>query len=254
MTPPPEGWAEAWQNTWDELEDTLVGERALRIDALLDAVEAVLAPGAAPTVLDLGCGTGTVTRRLLSRLPSARVVALDVDPVLLTIAAATFARDERVRLARADLRDPAWIAAVPEAPVDAVVTATALHWLPEATVTRLYRDLAARIRPGGVLAHAEQMPLDAPHLASAFAGLDGRRHPATAARRQAWDAWWARAARDPLLTAASDERRAIFPTSYPTEEFSPPATWHMASLTAAGFTEASVTWRSGHAAVVTALR
>ena len=117
-------------------------------------------------MLDLGCGTGSVTLRLLSRLPSARVVALDVDPVLLTIAAANFAGDERVRIA----------------------------------------------------------------------------------------AWWASAARDPLLVAAMDERRAIFPTSYPTGEFSPPAGWHTASLIAAGFSEATVTWRSGHAAVVTALR
>jgi len=155
-------------------------------------------------VLDLGCGTGSVVLRLLSRLPSARAIALDVDPVLLTIAAATFAGDERVRIARADLRDPAWNAAVREAPVDAVVTATALHWLPEATVARLYRDLATMIRPGGILAHAEQMPLDAPHLASAVATLDGRRRPATAVRRRLWDAWWARAARDPLLAAAME--------------------------------------------------
>jgi SAM-dependent methyltransferase len=252
MTMPPPGWAESWQHSWDELEDTLVGDRALRIEALLDAVEAVAA--SRPTVLDLGCGTGTVTLRLLSRLPSARAIALDVDPVLLAIAGATFAGDDRVRLARADLRDPAWIAAVPEAPVDAVVTATALHWLSEATVTRLYRDLATVIRPGGILAHAEQMPLAAPRLASAFAGLDGTRHPAAAARRQAWDAWWARAARDPVLAAAMDERRAIFATSYPIEEFSPPAGWHVASLVAAGFAEAAVTWRFGHAAVVTALR
>ena len=181
-------------------------------------------------------------------------IALDVDPVLLTIAGATFAGDERVRVARADLRDPSWTTAVPEAPVDAVVTATALHWLPEAAVTRLYRDLATMIRPGGVLAHAEQMPLDTPRLASALAIIDDSRQPSPAARRHAWDAWWARAAQDPALAAAMVERRAIFTTTYPTEEFSPPADWHMASLIAAGFTEAAVTWRSRHAAVVTALR
>jgi SAM-dependent methyltransferase len=252
MTPLPPTWAESWQHSWDELEDTLVGDRALRIDALLDAVEAVAGP--APTVLDLGCGTGTVTRRLLSRLPSAHTIALDVDPVLLTIAAATFAGDSRVRIARADLRDPAWTTSVPEAPVDAVVTATALHWLPEPAVTRLYRDLSRMVRPGGIVAHAEQMPLATPRLASALTALDGARHPGPAARREAWDAWWAHAAQDPALATALDERRTVFATSYPTEEFSPPADWHIASLLAAGFTEATVTWRSGHAAVVTALR
>ena len=74
------------------------------------------------------------------------------------------------------------------------------------------------------------------------------------ARLAAWDTWWARAAHDPASAAAMDERRTVFPTSYPAEEFSLPAGWHIASLLAAGFTEATVTWRSGHAAVVTGLR
>jgi hypothetical protein len=135
-----------------------------------------------------------------------------------------------------------------------VVTATALHWLPEVTVARIYRDLSRMVRPGGIVAHVEQMPLATPRLASALVALDGSRHPTPAVRRQAWDTWWARAAQDPALAAAMDERRAIFATTYPTEEFSPPADWHTASLLAAGFAEATVTWRSGHAAVVTALR
>jgi hypothetical protein len=55
----------------------------------------------------------------------------------------------------ADLRDPAWVDAVLEPQVDAVLTATALHWLPEGAVHRVYRDLARLVRAGGVVAHAE---------------------------------------------------------------------------------------------------
>jgi hypothetical protein len=51
------------------------------------------------TVVDLA-SAGTITCRLLDRLPRARSVAVDVDPVLLTIAAATFADDARVRIVR----------------------------------------------------------------------------------------------------------------------------------------------------------
>jgi hypothetical protein len=32
------------------------------------------------------------------------------------------------------------------------------------------------------------------------------------ARLEAWDTWWARAAHDPALAAATDERRTVFPT------------------------------------------
>jgi len=49
-------------------------------------------------------------------------------------------------------------------------------------------------------------------------------------------------------------RQAVFETTYPTEEFSPPASWHIAALRDAGFAEAGLVWRSGSAAVIAAVR
>jgi hypothetical protein len=72
--------------------------------------------------------------------------------------------------------------------------------------------------------------------------------------RSDWNDWWENAAQDPALRAASEERRAVFPTNYPSEEFSPPADWHIAALRDAGFAEAGVVWRSGTGAVVAAVR
>jgi SAM-dependent methyltransferase len=161
-------------------------------------------------VVDLACGPGTVTRRLLARFPAARSIAVDVDPVLRAIASASFARDDRVRIVHADLRDPNCLDAPPDAQVDAVLTATALHWLPEAAVQRLYRDLAEVVRPGGVVAHVEQTPLsDLPRLGGGLARVDrerlARQHTAD---RPGWDAWWDDAGRDPVLSSAAAQRRA----------------------------------------------
>ena len=104
-------------------------DREQRLAALLDLVEVTAGP--APTVVDLACGTASITRRLLARLPGARAVAVDVDPVLLAIARGSLGGDERVRIVRADLRDPAWVERLGGVEADAVVTSTALHWLPE---------------------------------------------------------------------------------------------------------------------------
>jgi SAM-dependent methyltransferase len=230
-----------------------VPDRELRIRALLDVVDTVA--DRSPTVLDLGCGTGTVTCRLLDRFPAARSIAVDVDPVLLTIASATFAGDDRVRIVHGDLRDPGWVEGVPEQ-VDAVLTATALHWLPEDAVRRVYDDLARLVRRGGVVAHAEDLPLlKLPELGSRLAEVErDRRIRQHADARAAWDAWWDKAARDPALRLVAAQRRAVFTNNYPTEEFSPPAEWHIAALSDAGFTEAGVVWRSGAGAVVAAVR
>ncbi len=248
------GWAESWQQSWDRLEETLMPDRELRIRALLDVVDAIAS--STPRVLDLACGTGTITCRLLDRFPAARSIAVDVDPVLLTIASATFADDDRVRIAQADLRDPGWVDALPEPQFDAVLTATALHWLPEKTVERVYSDLFRLVRPGGVVAHVEQMPLDElPRLGAGLAGLEReRRAREQADSRATWDAWWDEAARDPALCSAAAQRQAVFESNYPAEEFSPPAPWHVAALSEAGFAEVGVVWRSGTGAVVAAIR
>src|SRR3954463_7195378 len=203
-------WAEAWQTSWDQLEERLIPDRDRWIAALLDVVDAVRV--GRPMVLDLACGTGTVTRRLLQRRPTARSMAVDVDPVLLTIASATFDGDDRVRVIQADLRGAAWMDTLPEQQVDATLTATALHWLSEGTVRRLYRDLARLIRPGGVLGHAEVMPLaELPVLGAGLARVERERRAARLRDGMSdWNAWWEDAAQDPALRTASEQRRAVF--------------------------------------------
>ncbi len=130
---------ERWQQRWDLQQHAYMPDREERFTAMLDAVEATCA--SAPAVLDLAGGTGSITRRLLSRLPQSTSTVLDVDAALLMIARGSFADDPRVRVCRADLATPAWRRDLPDpdASFDAVLTATALHWLtPErvAAVTR----------------------------------------------------------------------------------------------------------------------
>jgi hypothetical protein len=137
--------------------------------------------------------------------------------------------------------------------VDAVITCTALHWLSEDALRRLYTDLAELIRPEGVFAHAEVMPIpEASRLQAELRRLgeeQGRRGD-----RPDWDAWWREAEKDPVLAEPAIRRRRIFATNYPLEEFSPSADWHVDTLTGVGFSEAAVVWRSGAAAVVAAVR
>lgn len=133
-------------------------DRETRLTAMLDVVESVA--GASPRVLDLAGSTGSITRRLLARLPEATSVVLDLDPVLLSIAQASFDGDDRVLVVEADLTDPTWPAALPppRRRFDTVLTATAPHWLPPAQVATLYRQLRALLRPGGLLGNADHMP------------------------------------------------------------------------------------------------
>jgi SAM-dependent methyltransferase len=246
-------WGEAWQRSFDHQQEGYMPDREERLAALVDLVEAVGGP--APRVLDLACGTGSISRRVLARLPGASIVAVDVDPALLAIASATLGADDRVRIVRSDLGDPAWARAVGESGFDAVVTATALHWLPEATLRRLYRDLHGLVRPGGVVANADEMACEAlPSLAGPLADIESRRRDERCADgRPDWDAWWDIVAGDPALADAVAERRRFFGGDH-TESFVPPAGWHVRALAEAGFAETGVAWRSGTGAIVAAVR
>jgi SAM-dependent methyltransferase len=245
-------WAEAWQRSWDLQQEGYMPDREQRLSALLDVVEAVA--GSRPLVLDLACGTGSITRRLLERFPDARSIAVDVDPALLSIAEATFAGDERVRLVTADLASPDWVRALPESPVDAVVTATALHWLGEPLLRRVYRDLLGVVRSGGAVANVDVMrPASLPRLGALLHAVEVRRiERVRSDGRPDWRTWWDVAAADPLLADAVAERRARFGIDH--LDFDPPSAWHTEALLSAGFAEAGTTWRSGTHALVAALR
>jgi trans-aconitate methyltransferase len=146
---------EIWQESWDRQQAAFMPDREQRFGAMLDAVAATT-DGAAPRLLDLAGGTGTIALRTLARFPAARVTVLDQDPVLLAIAASSL-RD-RGAVVDADLGDPGWRAKLPAEGFDAVLTATALHWLPADRVAALYAEIRAVLRPGGVFANADHMP------------------------------------------------------------------------------------------------
>ncbi len=104
--------------------------------------------GAVRHAVDLGCGTGDLTRTLLARWPDADVLGVDSSEAMLARATAG-ATSPRLRFALSDLR--VW---TPEAKLDRIVSNAALQWVADhdALLARLVGFLA----PGGAL--AVQMP------------------------------------------------------------------------------------------------
>ena len=95
-------------------------------------------------VLDLGCGTGSLTATLARRWPAARILGVDSSAEMLA-RAAEHAEPGRVEFVRGDVRS--W---QPSAPADVLVSNAVLHWVPGHD--RLLTGWAAALAPGGVLA------------------------------------------------------------------------------------------------------
>ncbi len=96
--------------------------------------------------VDLGCGTGHITRSLARRWPHAEVTGVDDSSTMLATATA---EPSSIHWQQQGLAD--WRAAQP---VDLIYSNAALHWLPDHT--QLMPALLAQLAPGGVL--AVQMP------------------------------------------------------------------------------------------------
>lgn len=131
------------------------GYRRLRASgrAINDAVEIpglarLLPPVTGARVIDLGCGTGTLARRLADA-GAGHVLAVDVSTRML--AAAT--PHPRVHYLRADLET----LTLPPGRADLVVSSLALHYV--AGYADLIRRVAGWLRPGGDVVFSHEHPI-----------------------------------------------------------------------------------------------
>ncbi|MEU3921889.1 class I SAM-dependent methyltransferase [Streptomyces sp. NPDC029004] len=232
----------AWQRSWDRQQEWYMPDREERFRVMLDMVEALVGPE--PRLLDLACGTGSITDRLLRRFPKATSTGVDLDPALLTIARGCFEGDERVGFVTADLKDPDWVTKLPYDSYDAVLTATALHWLRSGPLATLYGQIAGLVREGGVFMNADHMiDRDTPRInAAERAHRHARMDRARDAGALDWSEWWALAAKDPVLAGPTAERYEIYGEHADGEM--PSVRWHAETLRNAGFGEARAVWAS----------
>jgi trans-aconitate 2-methyltransferase len=97
-------------------------------------------------VLELGCGSGRDTERLLEALPNGRVVALDGSRQMIARLRERLGEgDGRLEVLYRDLREPLEL----EGRFDAVMSVATLHWLPDHE--HVFGELARVVRPGGRL-------------------------------------------------------------------------------------------------------
>lgn len=110
-------------------------------------------------ILEIGCGTGTLTEILVTEWPSASITALDIAPAMIKLAEQRVLSDEanfngirkntsdRLRFLHADVE--MWAPDAPTSSFDLIVSNACFQWLsnPKQTLGHLRRML----RPGGSL-------------------------------------------------------------------------------------------------------
>jgi SAM-dependent methyltransferase len=235
-----------WLKRWDAQQEGYVSQRETCFAAMFDALAELL-----PTpfvAVDLACGPGSISQRLLARFSDAHAIAVDMDPVMLAIgrgAIGTVAG--RLHWIEADLTLPDWLEALNETQVDAVLTATALHWLEPESLARLYRDLSRLVRPGGLFLNCDTMAFGptSPNLDRlSQRALDDRWSDAAFAASgiETAEQWWDALAAEPAFEQLRTEQARAF-----SDKKRPESTLgfdgHIAALQDAGFREVGTIWQ-----------
>ena len=246
-----------WLRRWDAQQAGYVPEREERFSVMFDVLAELLPPSF--MALDLGCGPGSLTQRLLSRFPQARVIAIDLDPVMLALGRGALGTgDDRLRWVCADLAARDWDKQVGDEQVDAVLSSTALHWLEPDALAGVYADLARRLRPGGVLLNGDHMAFGpgTPTLSLLSDRRLGRQwtDAAFAARDiETAEQWWTSFCAEPALAPVVAERAQRF-AGKQRQESPPSFDAHVEALKSAGFREVGTIWQVHSNRILLAVR
>lgn len=252
----PAAVARRWIAEWDLQQERYIPDREARFEAMFDVLAAHLPERF--RVLDLACGPGSLSSRLLARFPRALATAVDFDPVLLALGRSANARSTTHRAwVEADLRSSGWTRALPGPAFDAVLTTTALHWFDAPTLARLYNDLAGILRPEGLFLNGDEIrrEADPPEVRALFDEARARARAAREARTRGmeWDEWWRRVVAEPSLADAVAERTRRFPKDH-RDEVPIALETHERALRAAGFRAVGVVRQRFDDRVLVAIR
>ena len=136
--------------------DSSIRQLMPRYDEMLDTVVRCV-PSEVKQILELGCGTGELSLKLLEEFPEAKIIALDYSPRMIQFARSKIEQaglSDRWRGIEMDFGDWANGTEAVET-VDACVSSLAIHHLTDIMKLQLFRRIRQSLNPGGVFWNAD---------------------------------------------------------------------------------------------------
>lgn len=190
---------------------------------LADWMFAALPAGEASVqrILEIGCGTGYVTERLVSRFPNAKIVAVDLAPAMLEIAAARVGQTDRVLYLEHDIEQPLpdavgqFLGVPPSGAFDIIISSGTLQWLdrPEETLRLLGQVLHPQGHIHGGIFGAETFKELREAFKAASQGQGQWTHGPTLRTPEEWTELYARAGLTPRQVRSKSVRE-VYPSAY----------------------------------------
>lgn len=209
------------------------GIRALipRYGEMLEAIAHCLPP-TATRILELGCGTGELSLKVLNRCPKAELVAMDYSPRMLSYAQAKIkmaGRSSQVTWIEADFGD--WAngnVALPETQkFDACVSSLAIHHLEDSIKLKLFQHIYTNLNPSGSFWNGDPVLPESPAMSKIYDAV-----------REEWVAQ-----KGTKLEEFRAKRGTSNPQGYSSHDRLATVTAHLEMLTQSGFQTVAVPWK-----------
>lgn len=168
-------------------------------------------------VLDLGCGTGNISRQVKKRFPHGHITCVDLAENMIKMAESKLSPYSDIEFIRADFRDLEF-----QEDYDAVVSSLALHHLQPQEQKSFYRRIYGFLKMGGVFYNADIVLGSTSYLNQTYL-----------------DKW----VEFMLETHHQEEVEKIWLPKHREEDFPAPLPDHIQWLDEAGFHEVDVVWK-----------
>ena len=239
-----------WQNwiqRYDRMQERYLVKRGERFDVIARLIKVVFPKP--KLIVDLGCGTGSLTIRLLEEFESAKIYAVDSDPAILLLAEHRLTHFEnRVQIVQADITKMNWDKCIG---ADAVVSATALHWLKAEDLEAVYQQIHKILRKGGIFLNADHSG-SSNNLIQRY--WESNREQMLREQTQSaddWDSFWQKFLSELGDDARIERQKAL---QWQGTEEGMPLQWHFRKLAQCGFEYIDCFWRCDCDAIYGAIK
>ncbi|MFB3895629.1 MAG: trans-aconitate 2-methyltransferase [bacterium] len=235
--PPDFNW-QLWVDRWDRMQDRYLVHRKERFEVMANLIQATQSKPC--RILDLGCGPGSTMVHLLESLPESQVIGIELDPTILALAEPRLKKfGNRAKLIQTDLRQPDWYKDIP-IPINAIVSATALHWLNAEELANLYTQLYQLLSSGGIFLNADHIPSSIPAVQQYWEQhREQMRAEEGHGTADDWDGFW-KAYSAALGIDLAAIQKSILGEWHGMES---PLSWHLDTLRDTGFINLDCYWR-----------
>ena len=98
---------ECWVERFERMQKRYLVRWEERLETIIRLLKA--RKSTAGRIVDLGCGAGSLSERILKAIDGCEIIAIDFDPTLLMLAEVRLRRfGKRSRIVRQDLREESW--------------------------------------------------------------------------------------------------------------------------------------------------